>query len=83
MGADFLEQAGIVLNMGQRYWFFESSPMQLYGFAEASPLNLNLIETIKVFETYTKRTADEDAEKSLTNLKYSCPILSIMDPKCL
>lgn len=48
LGTDFLEKAGIVLNMGQKYWYFEEEPEVHYLFAEPLPLHLNLIESIKV-----------------------------------
>ncbi|KAI8118989.1 hypothetical protein CVS40_9414 [Lucilia cuprina] len=32
LGADFLEQAGIVLNMAQKYWYFEDQPKQKFSF---------------------------------------------------
>ncbi|KAI8125535.1 hypothetical protein CVS40_4373 [Lucilia cuprina] len=38
IGADFMEQAGIVLNMAQKYWYFEDQPRQKFSFA-------NLLET--------------------------------------
>ncbi|XP_073821670.1 uncharacterized protein [Musca autumnalis] len=61
LGSDFLEQAQIVLNMGQRYWHFEGSPSQVFDFAEEWPLELNLIETIKVVEAQPKRKASTEA----------------------
>lgn len=51
LGADFLEQAVIVLNMGQGYWYFENDPSTHLNFPETLPLNLNLIESIKVANT--------------------------------
>ena len=48
LGVDFLETAGIVLNIPQRYWFFEQQPDEHYDFADTWPVALNLVETIKV-----------------------------------
>lgn len=53
LGADFLEKAGIVLNMAQRYWYFEDDPMQHYDFAKTGPVNL--IETVKVANVTPRR----------------------------
>ncbi|XP_036317864.1 uncharacterized protein LOC118732866, partial [Rhagoletis pomonella] len=36
IGADFLEQAGIVVNMAQRYWYFEDEPKVKFDFAKPS-----------------------------------------------
>lgn len=54
LGADFLEQAAIVLNMGQGYWCFEDDPKSHFEFPECLPLNLNLIKTIKVVNRNAK-----------------------------
>ncbi|XP_067633769.1 uncharacterized protein [Eurosta solidaginis] len=59
IGTDFLEQAEIVLNMGQRYWFFESNPTQHFDFAIPLPLELNIIEIIQVS---SKKRKPEEAE---------------------
>ncbi|XP_017473239.1 PREDICTED: uncharacterized protein LOC108364160 isoform X2 [Rhagoletis zephyria] len=69
IGMDFLEQAGIVLNMGQRYWYFESDPMQHFDFAPALPLKLNFIETVKVSSTRPKRVAEEEPEREVDRSK--------------
>ncbi|XP_061395673.1 uncharacterized protein LOC133331290 [Musca vetustissima] len=61
LGTDFLEHAQIVLNMGQRYWHFEGNPIQVFDFAEEWPLELHMVETIKVVETHPKRKATEVA----------------------
>lgn len=64
IGTDFMEQAGIVLNMGQQYWYFENCPTQVFDFAENWPLNLNLVETIKAVkaaEIHPKRKSTEVA----------------------
>lgn len=57
IGTDFLEQAQIVLNMGQQHWHFEGCPSQVFDFAEEMPLAMNMIETIKVAEIHPKRKA--------------------------
>ncbi|XP_059226882.1 uncharacterized protein LOC131998537 [Stomoxys calcitrans] len=51
LGSDFLEQAAVILNMGQGYWCFEDEPGTHFEFPELLPLNLNLLETIKVANT--------------------------------
>lgn len=61
LGTDFMEQAQIVLNMGQQHWYFEGSPTEVFDFAEEWPLELNLVETIKVAETHLKRKTTEVA----------------------
>ena len=48
LGVNFLENAVIVLNMPQRYWFFEQQPDEHYDFADAWPVTLNVVKTIKV-----------------------------------
>ncbi|KAI8118467.1 hypothetical protein CVS40_9878, partial [Lucilia cuprina] len=35
IGSDFMEEAGIVLNMGQRYWYFKNCPTQQLAFSES------------------------------------------------
>ncbi|XP_017464511.1 PREDICTED: uncharacterized protein LOC108357933 [Rhagoletis zephyria] len=62
IGTDFLEQAGIVLNMGQRNWHFESDPTQHFDFATALPLKLNSLETEKAPKALPKRLLVEQLE---------------------
>lgn len=53
LGTDFLEQNGIVLNMAQRYWFFEDEPKQKYSFT--NPLkNATANEDVQYAENQDK-----------------------------
>lgn len=61
LGTDFMEQANIVLNMGQKHWHFEGCPYEVFDFADELSLELNLIETIKVTEIYPKYRATKVA----------------------
>lgn len=48
LGTDFLEKAEMVLNMGQKYWFFERDPEVHFDFLSPWPLNFNLIDSMEV-----------------------------------
>ena len=48
LGNDFLEEAEIVIRMGQRPWHFEDNPQQIFHFEDELPISLNLIETVQV-----------------------------------
>lgn len=66
LGADFLEQAAIILNMGQGYWCFEDDPGVHFEFPDLLPLNLNLLETIKTANTnkVVKNSSEAGKRKS-------------------
>lgn len=60
IGADFLEKVGIVMNMGQRYWYFEDEPSKQFDFVDALPLELNILEIVKVSGVVPKRKSQDD-----------------------
>lgn len=69
IGADFMEQAGIVLNMGQRYWYFESEPTEHFDFVNPLPLELNLVERVKVSDPIGKRKQEDELVKEAVQSK--------------
>ncbi|XP_036322142.1 uncharacterized protein LOC118736151 [Rhagoletis pomonella] len=69
VGADFMEQAGIVLNMGQRYWYFENEPTEHFDFADPLPLELNLVERVKVSDPISKRKQEDEWVKEAVQAK--------------
>ena len=48
LGSDFVEEAEIVIRMGQRSWHFEDNPQQIFHFADELPISLNLLEAVQV-----------------------------------
>ena len=60
-----MQQACIVLNMGRRYWYFESCPSQQFDFAASLPGGLNLAESIKVSKKLSSKAKKESLKKTL------------------
>lgn len=65
LGTDFMELANIVLNMGQKHWHFEGCPTEVFDFAQELPVEMNLIETIKISDSYIKRKSVVVEERNI------------------
>lgn len=76
LGVDFLEQAGIVMNMAQRYWYFEDQPKEKFNFQESLPLELNAINFVPIenFKEPAQVITEERLQRKRIKLTSSVPI---------
>lgn len=63
LGSDFMEEAEIVISMGQRSWHFENCPDQIFYFAEEWSPGLNLLETVVVAKRQSEPIRTKGAAK--------------------